>query len=138
MNKGFSLVELIVVIAIMAILVGVAVPVYTSYITKANEASDIQAIDNLEHACEIVGIEYNVKITFEGDTNAVKATVAAGAKKTEAIAQLKLILGDAATEANGVFTVTLNTTPVNYTATPSDAQKGKPMVPNTINSTVAD
>ena len=28
-NKGFSLVELIVVIAIMAILVGVAVPVYT-------------------------------------------------------------------------------------------------------------
>ena len=34
-NGGFTLVELIVVIAILAILAGVAVPVYSGYITKA-------------------------------------------------------------------------------------------------------
>ena len=52
-NKGFSLVELIVVIAIMAILVGVAVPVYTSYISKAQKNADIQLSDEVKHAIEI-------------------------------------------------------------------------------------
>lgn len=52
-NKGFSLVELIVVIAIMAILVGVAVPVYSSYIEKTQKAKDEQMIDEIKHALEI-------------------------------------------------------------------------------------
>ncbi len=49
-NKGFSLVELIVVIAVMAILVGVAVPVYSSYIEKSQKAADQQLVDEIEHA----------------------------------------------------------------------------------------
>lgn len=52
-NKGFSLVELIVVIAIMAILVGVAVPVYTSYIEKANKSKDIRMVDEVAHALTV-------------------------------------------------------------------------------------
>lgn len=52
-NKGFSLVELIVVIAIMAILVGVAVPVYTSYIGKAQISADKNLVDEIVHATEI-------------------------------------------------------------------------------------
>ena len=38
-NGGFTLVELIVVIAILAILAGIAIPAYSGYITKANDAS---------------------------------------------------------------------------------------------------
>ena len=53
-NKGFSLVELIVVIAIMAILVGVAVPVYTSYIEKANAAKDEQLLGEINSAFAVV------------------------------------------------------------------------------------
>ncbi len=39
-NRGFSLVELIVVIAIMAVLVGVLTPMFTSYVHKSRVATD--------------------------------------------------------------------------------------------------
>ncbi len=44
-NKGFSLVELIIVIAIMAVLVGVIAPQLIKYIEKANVSSDLQMLD---------------------------------------------------------------------------------------------
>ena len=88
-NGGFTLVELIVVIAILAILAGVAVPVYSGYITKANEASDMTQLDSLKTAAlfsvmekhpsatveEIVynGTAVNVKFTCS-DTSCANAT----------------------------------------------------------------
>ncbi len=49
-HKGFTLVELIVVIAILAILAGVAIPVYNGYIKKAQEAADEQLLDTINTA----------------------------------------------------------------------------------------
>lgn len=46
-NKGFSLVELIVVIAIMAVLVGVLAPQLIKYVEKSREATDIQNMDSI-------------------------------------------------------------------------------------------
>jgi len=67
-NKGFSLVELIVVIAIMAILVGVAVPVYTGYISKANEAKDAQLLGEINSAFMTAAVDYGVTdFTFAGE-----------------------------------------------------------------------
>lgn len=64
MNKGFSLVELIVVIAIMAILVGVAVPVYTSYIDKAQNGVNAQYADELQRAIDTVKIDLDAGLSY--------------------------------------------------------------------------
>ena len=61
-NKGFSLVELIVVIAIMAILVGVAVPVYTGYIDRAQETVDDQYLSEVVHAAQIYAAEKGLEL----------------------------------------------------------------------------
>lgn len=49
-NKGFSLVELIIVIAIMAILVGVIAPQLIRYIEKANVSADVTTLDSIRSA----------------------------------------------------------------------------------------
>lgn len=62
-RKGFTLVELIVVIAILAILAGVAIPVYSGYIQKANEAADLQTLDSVKTACVFAVTEKRVPET---------------------------------------------------------------------------
>ena len=52
-NKGFSLVELIVVIAIMAILAAVAIPTFGGFIKKANIAADVDFFNNVEYAAKL-------------------------------------------------------------------------------------
>ncbi len=52
-NKGFSLVELIVVIAIMAILAAVAIPTFATFIGKAQNAADVDFMNQVESAIEL-------------------------------------------------------------------------------------
>ena len=43
-KKGFTIVELVIVIAVIAILAAVLIPTFTNLIKKANESSDVQAV----------------------------------------------------------------------------------------------
>lgn len=55
MTAGFTLVELIVVIAILGILAGVGTVGYSGYIKKANMAADQQLVSDIEYALTLAG-----------------------------------------------------------------------------------
>lgn len=52
-NKGFSLVELIIVIAIMAVLMGVLAPQFLKYVESSRKQKDESAAEEIRNAIEI-------------------------------------------------------------------------------------
>ena len=69
-NKGFSLIELIIVVAIMAVLVVVCAPMYTKYIHKSRVARDWANLkiyyDEIQADYVSTG-EYNPKVKTDND-----------------------------------------------------------------------
>ncbi len=51
-NKGFSLVELIIVIAIMAVLVGVLAPQFLKYVERSRKSTDVQNVQAIVTAVQ--------------------------------------------------------------------------------------
>ena len=56
-NKGFSLVELIIVIAIMVILVVVIAPQYTKFVNNSKIAADVQTAQAMATAIDVAVAE---------------------------------------------------------------------------------
>lgn len=86
-NEGFSLIELIVVIAIMAILVGALAPQFLKYIERTNVSTDMQNVSQLKSAVEVYvadqaslgnSISNDVKITIVHNASPATATISGG------------------------------------------------------------
>lgn len=69
-NKGFSLVELIIVIAIMAVLVGVLAPQYLKYVNNSKVSTDITNAGNINTAISAGIADGTVTATNGFGTNA--------------------------------------------------------------------
>ena len=70
-NKGFSLVELIIVIAIMAVLVGVLAPQYIKYVDKSKTSSDKQMVEQFVSAMNVVASDEDNTLATSGKTYTV-------------------------------------------------------------------
>ena len=86
-NKGFTLVELIIVVAILAILVGLLAPQYTKYVEKSRQSADASNLEELVKAIEvaasdpevnITAAKYTITIASDGTTVTTDNTTSAG------------------------------------------------------------
>ena len=53
-NKGFTLVELVIVVAILAILVGLLAPQYTKYVEKSRKTADANNLEEIVKEIKVV------------------------------------------------------------------------------------
>lgn len=56
-NKGFTLVELVIVIAILAILVGLLAPQYTKYVEKSRKSADVDNMNEMVKAVQVYAVD---------------------------------------------------------------------------------
>lgn len=87
-NKGFSLVELIIVIAIMAILIGIVGTQVVPYIEKSKESKDLQLVNSYSTAAVSAYSQEAGKLTSTGSITV--DVYAASATGDAAILQAKI------------------------------------------------
>ena len=81
-NKGFSLVELIVVITIMAVLVGVLAPTLIRNVEKSRESTDLQTLDSIRSSVSTALSIESVNSQLSGSTSTTLAAISGASGST--------------------------------------------------------
>lgn len=89
-RRGFTLAELLIAVAIIAVLVAIAIPVFTGQMEKSREAADVANIR--EAYAEIIIEAIDDESTEKTSTVSLKQT--RGGWQTESISQTLISLGD--------------------------------------------
>jgi prepilin-type N-terminal cleavage/methylation domain-containing protein len=106
-NKGFSLVELIIVIAIMAVLVGVLAPQFIKYVEQSRRSRDIQTAQEIRESV-LAAIADN-RVTGNGSNVALGtgALTVGSAGSVDTIASVPTVAGHV-TGAGTTYNVSYN------------------------------
>lgn len=84
-NKGFSLVELIVVIAIMAVLMVILAPAMLRYVEKTRVQKDESAISEVANAAELALGEETIYSSIPAGTTSIQLTITDGAAIVDSV-----------------------------------------------------
>ena len=98
-QKGFTLIELMIVVAIIGILAAVAIPAYSNYTKKAKFTEVTQATQAVKIAVEGCASEYGTVAACTQDSGGVGAAITTFGKYGASVT----------VGANGVITATGNT-----------------------------
>ena len=74
-NKGFSLVELIIVVAIMAILIGVLGGQYLKFVERSRQSADKSNVDEIVRALQIYAADPEASPAIKEDATGVVLTL---------------------------------------------------------------
>ena len=140
MQKGFTLIELMIVVAIIGILAAVAIPAYSDYTKRAKATELVQGSAALKAAVEVCIADDNVAVAgtpancdgggnlASGSSNGIPVDIDSGAAGT-ALSGTKIIRSKAV--VNGQITITSTTAltdssnnPVTYILTPTVGSAG--------------
>ena len=110
-NKGFTQVELIIVVAIIAVLSAVAAPQYIKYVERSRQGVDASTLEEVRHAVEVeVGVNgaptSALEVTVAGTDGTV--TVPSGYEQVTAITGSQVALKSNAAKAK-TFTIVIGT-----------------------------
>ncbi|MDR0905906.1 MAG: prepilin-type N-terminal cleavage/methylation domain-containing protein [Oscillospiraceae bacterium] len=93
-NKGFSLVELIIVIAIMAVLIAVLAPQFIKYVERSRIQKDESAASEVLRAAQIALSEEDVYDALVAEGGTVSLTVADEGSPTCTVTELQTSVRD--------------------------------------------
>lgn len=77
-NKGFTLVELVIAIAILAILVGLLAPQYTKYVEKSRKSADASNMDEMVKAVQVYAADGSNNIAVKTGETTIVGTISIG------------------------------------------------------------
>ena len=116
-NKGFTLIELMIVVAIIGILAAIALPAYQGYTNKAKFTETVNSTASVKSAVEVCAQVNNTLVGCSGGSNGIPADIAGVLTVTDGVV--------VATNADGLGTYTmtpaLGANGVTWTAVCSDA-----------------
>lgn len=107
-QKGFTLIELMIVVAIIGILAAVAIPAYSNYTKKAKFVEVTQATQAAKTGVEVCATDTGSLTNCNGGSNGVPANMATG-NATKYV--------DTVTTSAGVITAVPKTTNTGFAAT---------------------